>query len=199
MSFSKIGALKRIEAMIPSLKRELVFERVLKAGAQGVTVFESKGKDTGGKTTIREQRGTKKYISEHSRFYTITALVYDSKLKDVVSAIIDAVHTGSKEDGMIFISSIDEAISIGTKDNVREIPEEDVVSRDDMLQFAKMSNLEKKKWIINKASEVKKILRDKEGILVEEDVVSEADMLQFAKMSNSEKKEWIMKKAKQVA
>ncbi len=36
--------MKRIEAMIPSLKRNDVIAGILKAGAQGVTVVESRGK-----------------------------------------------------------------------------------------------------------------------------------------------------------
>ena len=36
--------MKRIDAMIPSIKRNDVVDSILKAGAQGVTVVESRGK-----------------------------------------------------------------------------------------------------------------------------------------------------------
>ncbi len=42
----------------------------------------------------------------------------DSKLEPVVSAIIDIAHSGSKGDGMIFVSTIEEAYKIGTKEKV---------------------------------------------------------------------------------
>lgn len=39
--------MKRIDAMMPSIKRNEVVDRIIKAGAQGVTVVESRGKGAG--------------------------------------------------------------------------------------------------------------------------------------------------------
>ena len=63
-------------------------------------------------------RGTARFIAGYNRIDTITTIVNDSKLDAVVSAIIDTAHTGSKGDGMIFVSTIDEAHKIGTKEKV---------------------------------------------------------------------------------
>ena len=144
--------------MVPSLKRTQVIEKILKAGALGVTVLESTGKDTGERPVIRESRGTRQYVSEHSRFHTITAIVPDTIVEDVKAAIIDVTRTGSKEDGMIFVSFVDEAISIRTGAKIRENPEK-VVSSDDLMKFSQMTDLQKKEWIVNKAREVKSLVQ----------------------------------------
>jgi len=110
--------MKRIDAMIPTMKRNEVVESILKAGAQGVTVVESRGKGAGERPLVGGARGTAKYIAGYNRIDTITTIVNDSKLESVVSAIIDVAHTGSKGDGMIFVSTVDEAYKIGTKEKV---------------------------------------------------------------------------------
>lgn len=141
--------------MIPHLKRTQVIESILKAGVYSVNVAESKGKETGQKPIVGGARGTASYVAEYNRFYTITAIVADSKLRDVVSVIMDVAYTGSKEDGMLFITAVDEAYSIGTRQRLVEPREEEIVSKKDMAMFAKMSNEEKKRWILTKAREVK--------------------------------------------
>jgi len=110
--------MKRIDAMIPTMKRNAVVDSIIKAGAQGVTLVESRGKGAGDRPIVGGARGTAKYIAGYNRIDTITTIVNDSKLDAVVSAIIDIAHTGSKGDGMIFVSTIDEAHKIGTKEKV---------------------------------------------------------------------------------
>lgn len=110
--------MKRIDAMIPSIKQSEVVESILKAGAQGVTVVEGKGKGAGERPMVGGARGTAKYVAGFNRTDTITTIVNDSKLESVVSTIIDVAHTGSKGDGMIFVSTVEEAYKIGTKEKV---------------------------------------------------------------------------------
>ena len=110
--------MKRIDAMIPSMKRSDVVDSILKAGAQGVTVVEGRGKGAGDRPMVGGARGTAKYIAGYNRIDTITTVVNDSKLESVISAIMDTTHTGSKGDGMIFVSTVDEAYKIGTKEKV---------------------------------------------------------------------------------
>jgi len=110
--------MKRIDAMIPSIKRAGVVSNILKAGAQGVTVVESRGKGAGDRPMVRGARGTANYIADYNRIDTVTTIVNDSKLDAVVSAIIKETHTGSKGDGMIFVSTIEEAYKIGTKEKI---------------------------------------------------------------------------------
>ena len=110
--------MKRIDAMVPSIKRTNVIDSILKAGAQGVTVVESRGKGAGERPMVGGARGTAKFIAGYNRVDTITTIVNDAKLDAVVSAIIDETHTGSKGDGMIFVSTVEEAYKIGTKEKV---------------------------------------------------------------------------------
>ncbi len=154
MCFSIISFVKRIDVMIPTLRKDQVMEAILKAGAQGVTIGQSQGKDTGDKPLVREQRGLRTYIAKYNRFHTITAIVNDAKLADIVSVIMDEAYTGSKQDGGIFVSTVDEAFSIGNKERFNEKPvEEALVSQADIAKFVGMSDSEKKKWIINKAKQ----------------------------------------------
>ena len=104
--------------MIPTMKRNDVIDGIIKAGAQGVTLVESRGKGAGDRPMVGGARGTAKFIAGYNRTDTITTIVNDSKLDAVVSAIIDKAHTGSKGDGMIFVSTVDEAYKIGTKEKV---------------------------------------------------------------------------------
>ena len=110
--------MKRIDAMIPSIKRSEVIESILKAGAQGVTVVESRGKGAGERPIVGGARGTARYIAGYNRIDTITTVVDDSKLESVVSAIMDATHTGSSGDGIIFVSAVEEVYKIGTKEKI---------------------------------------------------------------------------------
>ncbi|MDQ4023797.1 MAG: P-II family nitrogen regulator, partial [Thermoproteota archaeon] len=56
-----------------------------------------------------------KFASEFSVRSNIVTIVDDSQVDKVINTILDTVSTGSTGDGKIFISSISEAIDIGTK------------------------------------------------------------------------------------
>jgi nitrogen regulatory protein PII len=75
------------------MKRSDVIDVILKAGAQGVTLVESRGKGAGDRPMVGGARGTAKYIAGYNRIDTITTVVNDSKLDSVVSAIIDKAYT----------------------------------------------------------------------------------------------------------
>ena len=110
--------MKRIEAMIPSMKRTEVVDIILKAGSHGVTVIESRGKGAGERPFVGGARGTARYIVGYNRIDTIITIVNDSKLESIISAIMDVAYTGSAGDGMIFVSTVEEAYKIGTKEKV---------------------------------------------------------------------------------
>ena len=106
--------MKRIDAMVPNLKRKTVCEAIIKAGAGGVTIFEARGKGAGPRPTFSGAKGTARYVAEYSRTDAITTIVDDSKVDAIVKAIMNAVHSGSKGDGKIFVSPIDESYDIST-------------------------------------------------------------------------------------
>jgi len=106
--------MKRIDAMIPNVKRKAVCEAIIKAGAGGVTISETRGKGAGTRPTFTGAKGTTRYVAEYSRTDTITTIVDDSKVDAIVKAVMNTVHTGAKGDGKIFVSPIDETYDITT-------------------------------------------------------------------------------------
>ena len=110
--------MKRIDALVPTLKRNAVIESIIQAGAQGVTLVESRGKGPGDRPLVGGARGTARYIAGYNRIDTITTIVEDSKLEEVISAIMNTAHTGKSGDGVIFVTTIDEAYKIGTKEKI---------------------------------------------------------------------------------
>ena len=107
--------MKRIDAMIQNMKRSEVIQAIMKAGAGGVTIAETRGKGAGERPVVGKARGTAKYVAEYNRTDTITTIVDDSKVDAVVNAIMDAAHTGEKGDGKIFVSAVDESYDIATR------------------------------------------------------------------------------------
>ena len=106
--------MKRIDAMVPTLKRNRVVEAILESGSGGVTISENRGKGSGPRPKVGGARGTARYVAEYTRTDTITTIVDDSKVDAVVKAIMNTVHTGSKGDGKIFVSEVIEAYDITT-------------------------------------------------------------------------------------
>jgi len=106
--------MKRIDAMVPNLKRKAVCEAIIKAGAGGVTISETRGKGAGQRPTFTGAKGTARYVAEYSRTDTITTIVDDSMVDAIVKAVMNSVHTGTKGDGKIFVSPIDEMYDITT-------------------------------------------------------------------------------------
>jgi nitrogen regulatory protein P-II 1 len=51
----------------------------------------------------------------------IVTVVHDSIVNSVVSAIIDAAHTGQKGDGKIFVTNVEESYDISTKEKSSEL------------------------------------------------------------------------------
>lgn len=110
--------MKRIDAMIPSMRRREVVDSILEAGAKGVTIVESRGKGNADRPMVGGARGTAKYIADYNRIDTITTVVEDSKIDSVVSAIMNTAYRGNGGDGMIFVSTIEGAYKIGTKEKI---------------------------------------------------------------------------------
>ena len=107
--------MKRIEALVPGDKLREVREAIKGAGAGGFLILSGKGQGEGARPEVSSARGTGRRIAEYNSIESVMTVVDDSKVESVVSAILNAASTGTKGDGKIFITSIDEAIDIGTK------------------------------------------------------------------------------------
>lgn len=107
--------MKRIEAIIAAEKLSAVNEALKKAGVGGATILDAKGRGKGEKPQIQTGRGTQRLAAEFSVRANVVTVVDDSEVEKVLQAILDTVSTGSAGDGKIFISTVNEAIDIGTK------------------------------------------------------------------------------------
>ncbi|MEW6589044.1 MAG: P-II family nitrogen regulator, partial [Thermoproteota archaeon] len=84
-------------------------------GITGITITQSRGIGTGERPILRGSRGTAKFVAMYNRLETIMTIVDDSKVEGVVKAIINSAHTGTVGDGKIFVSNVEEAFDIATK------------------------------------------------------------------------------------
>ncbi|MCJ8306172.1 MAG: P-II family nitrogen regulator [Nitrosopumilus sp.] len=121
MGILDVDIMKKIEAMVPSLRRKEVVDSILNAGAQGITLVESRGKGSGERSMVSGARGTAKYIADYNRIDTITTVVDDSQVDSIVSTIMDVAYRGDNGDGMIFVSTIDEAYKISAKSKISSL------------------------------------------------------------------------------
>ena len=64
---------------------------------------------------VEAQRGTARFAAEFSVRANVVTVVEDSQLEKVIKTILDTISTGSAGDGKIFVSTVIDAIDIGTK------------------------------------------------------------------------------------
>ena len=106
--------MKRLEVMVPTLKRARIIDAILKAGAGGVTVAETRGKGSSPRPTVSGAKGTARYVAEYNRTDSIITIVEDSKVDAIARAIMNVAHTGKKGDGKIFVSPVEDSYDIAT-------------------------------------------------------------------------------------
>ena len=107
--------MKRIEAIVQTDKTSLVVDAIKKAGAKGLTVFSGRGQGKGERPMVESSRGTTRHVAEYNEVDSIVTVVDESNADAVITAIVDAAGTGSKGDGKIFVSKVDDVIDIGSK------------------------------------------------------------------------------------
>ena len=103
--------MKRIEAFIQSEKRREVSDALTKAGVDGFIVTSSLGRGTGERPWVGGSKGRE---IEYNAIDTIVTVVEDSKVEAVMSTIAKAAHIGTKGDGKIFVTNIENAMDIRT-------------------------------------------------------------------------------------
>jgi nitrogen regulatory protein P-II 1 len=107
--------MKRVEAIIRPHKLEEVREALLEKGIKGMTIEEVKG--FGRQKGHSEVYRGSEYKIDFLPKVRLEVVVPDQLLDDVVSTISDVARTGQVGDGKIFISPIDDAIRIRTKES----------------------------------------------------------------------------------
>jgi nitrogen regulatory protein P-II 1 len=107
--------MKRVEAIISAEKVSAVNEALSNAGVGGATILDAKGRGKGEKPRVQTARGTRGVSAEFSSRANVVAVVDDPEVEKVITAILDTTSTGSPGDGKIFVSTVTEAIDIGTR------------------------------------------------------------------------------------
>jgi len=107
--------MKRVEAVIATEKVSAVNDALKKAGVGGVTVLDGKGRGAGSREQVSAARGTGFYVPEFHSRTSIMTVVDDSKVDAAINAILGAASTGSPGDGKIFVSTVEDAVDIGSK------------------------------------------------------------------------------------
>jgi nitrogen regulatory protein P-II 1 len=107
--------LKKIEAVISHQKIDVVIESLKKIGVGGFTVLDAKGWGKGDRSQMTGQRGTSSYTAGFNIKNYIIIVVDNSIVDKVITTIVSTAGTDSPGDGKIFISTIEDAIDIGSK------------------------------------------------------------------------------------
>jgi len=107
--------LKKIEAIIQARHEQNVVDALRKLDLGGMSLFHALGRGRGPREI---KPGLGRYVERYNDILEIVIVVEDSKVDEVVSAIVETAHTGSLGDG--FISTIDKVIDITTKEKVEK-------------------------------------------------------------------------------
>ena len=113
--------MKRIEAIVQESKLGSVINALKVCEVGGVTITPAKGIGAGKRAMVEGSRGTSKFEEAYNRITTILTVVEDSKVGTVVEAIMNAATTGTAGDGKIFISAVEEAFDIATRQSGQNI------------------------------------------------------------------------------
>ena len=97
--------MKKIEAIIQPGLRDKVVTAIKKVGVGGVSVHPIQGQGSQNPPLVGQ------YYSKEM----IICVVDDPKLDDILNAISDVACTGTKGDGKVFVTTVDDALDLCTK------------------------------------------------------------------------------------
>ena len=97
--------MKKIEAIVPTATRDAVIAAIKKNGVGGVTVHQVQGQGAQDPPLVGQ------YFSRDM----VICVVDDPKLDDILDSIADVACTGSKGDGKVFVTTVDDALDICSK------------------------------------------------------------------------------------
>ena len=106
--------MKKIEAIIKPFKLDEVKEALHEIGLQGITVLEAKG--FGRQKGHTELYRGAEYVVDFLPKVKIELIIDDQMLENAIEAIQQSAHTGRIGDGKIFVSNIEEAIRVRTRE-----------------------------------------------------------------------------------
>jgi len=108
--------LKRIDIHTKAEHVRPIADVLKKIGVGGVTVVQIRGRGSSEVPIVTGLRGTAKFVADFNSRNLIYTVVDDSKAEEVISTILDTIESnGEKGMGKIFVTSVDDAIDLGTK------------------------------------------------------------------------------------
>jgi nitrogen regulatory protein PII len=107
--------MKKIEAVVPASKVEVVASAILETGIGGLTISDTKGRGVLERPVFTSGRGTGAYRPAFNVNATIMVVSRDDLVDKIVEKILSAASTGATGEGKIFITDVAETIDIGSK------------------------------------------------------------------------------------
>jgi nitrogen regulatory protein P-II 1 len=107
--------MKKIEAVVPVARLDRAFAALKELDLGGFTYYDSKGQGQVPRPEIQSGRGTGTYRPEFNVNSTIVVVTKDSMMDKVIEKILQSTSTGLAGEGKIFISDVDDAVDIGSK------------------------------------------------------------------------------------
>lgn len=98
--------MKRIEAIVQPVILDQVVRAIKKVGVGGLTVSHAQGQGTAEPPLVGQ------YFSRER----VVTVVDDSKVDKILSSIAEVACTGSKGDGKVFVTNVEETLDICTKE-----------------------------------------------------------------------------------
>ena len=110
--------MKKVEAIIKPFKLDEVRQSLSEIGISGLTVIEVRG--FGRQKGHTELYRGAEYQIDFLPKVKIEVVINDEILDNVVECITKSAHTGKIGDGKVFVSNIEDAIRIRTKESGNE-------------------------------------------------------------------------------
>jgi nitrogen regulatory protein P-II 1 len=112
--YSKVSAMKKIEAIIQPFKLDEVKESLKAIGIDGMTISEVRGhgRQKGHKEVYRGQEYTVDLLPK----VKLEMVVADDRYEEVIQKLAFSARTGKIGDGKIFVYDVAEAIRIRNND-----------------------------------------------------------------------------------
>jgi nitrogen regulatory protein P-II 1 len=107
--------MKKIEAIIKPFKLDEVKEALQEAGVQGLSVLEVKG--FGRQKGHTELYRGAEYVVDFLPKVKIEVVLPDEQVERAIDAIVQSANTGKIGDGKIFVTPIEQAIRIRTRES----------------------------------------------------------------------------------
>lgn len=98
--------MKKIEAVVNPAMKDKVVSAIKTVGVGGLTVWHTQGLGAADPPLVGQ------YFSKE----TIVTIVPDSKVDAVLDAIANVACTGTKGDGKVFVTNVENALDICTKE-----------------------------------------------------------------------------------